>query len=552
MPPRRRRLLVFINPTSGQGKGVESFRGVAAGSAAAPDAPFSCATMLADAGCDVEEVVTTRAAEATDKLAAMPAARLAGYDGVVGVGGDGILNEILHGVMWRPDWATVVDRVTIGLLPAGSGNGLVCSLLAAAGLAYSLHNACLLVAKNVTARLDVASTFLAGATPLTGGAAAAPAVVGAAKDAGGLPFAGASGTGGRVSPSVLLSPASSADGTAAAAAAAGAGAGSAPPAPAASPAAAPHHHHYAPVTMPEGAAPSTTGMAPGVWGSRHYTFLSVGWGIVPDLDIESETCRCLGHARYDVWGLVRAMCLRKYRGRLSYLPATPALRSGRRWSADAATTPLPDMPRAASSGRGGGGGGGGGAAGAAKAAAAAGLVTSVPSSGGDAMHTPAAGAAAAAVVTPPPRIHHLTPFDHPVPLQWRTIEGVFTLVWATNTTHQSIGVAGAPASAHDDGVMTLTVVRDVTPCTMTSILLGMDSTGTFAQQPAVEVFTCNAFRLEPDMSPTRPPYGHISLDGEDNDYGPVQAEVHPGLLRVYGPAVCVVANDVESASPPAS
>ena len=29
--------------------------------------------------------------------------------------------------------------------------------------------------------------------------------------------------------------------------------------------------------------------------------------------------------------------------------------------------------------------------------------------------------------------------------------------------------------------------------------------------------------------------GHISLDGEPVHYGPIQAEIHPRLLRIYGP-----------------
>ena len=56
--------------------------------------------------------------------------------------------------------------------------------------------------------------------------------------------------------------------------------------------------------------------------------------------------------------------------------------------------------------------------------------------------------------------------------------------------------------------------------------------------------TCAAWRLEPevggvvgyDAAALAKPHagpGHVTIDGEDVPYGPAQAEVHPGLLRVY-------------------
>ena len=46
------------------------------------------------------------------------------------------------------------------------------------------------------------------------------------------------------------------------------------------------------------------------------------WAIIADIDIESEKWRCCGAARFTWGGIVRALCLRKYRGELWYLPAT--------------------------------------------------------------------------------------------------------------------------------------------------------------------------------------------------------------------------------------
>lgn len=39
-----------------------------------------------------------------------------------------------------------------------------------------------------------------------------------------------------------------------------------------------------------------------------YSFLSLTYAFVADLDIESEKLRCLGGLRFDVYGVIRALC----------------------------------------------------------------------------------------------------------------------------------------------------------------------------------------------------------------------------------------------------
>lgn len=53
---------------------------------------------------------------------------------------------------------------------------------------------------------------------------------------------------------------------------------------------------------------------------RLFSFLSVAWGFVSDVDIESERYRGFGSARFTLGTLVRLASLRSYKGRLSYLP----------------------------------------------------------------------------------------------------------------------------------------------------------------------------------------------------------------------------------------
>lgn len=51
-----------------------------------------------------------------------------------------------------------------------------------------------------------------------------------------------------------------------------------------------------------------------------FSFLSVGWGLLADIDIESERLRALGGQRFAVWGVARLIGLRTYKGKVSYLP----------------------------------------------------------------------------------------------------------------------------------------------------------------------------------------------------------------------------------------
>jgi diacylglycerol kinase family enzyme len=49
-------------------------------------------------------------------------------DGIVCVGGDGIVNEVLNGLLCRDD-QNVAASVPIGIIPAGSDNSLVWTVL---------------------------------------------------------------------------------------------------------------------------------------------------------------------------------------------------------------------------------------------------------------------------------------------------------------------------------------------------------------------------------------------------------------------------------------
>nr|KAF6277508.1 ceramide kinase [Pipistrellus kuhlii] len=112
---RPKRLLVFINPFGGKGRGLRIYE-------------RKVAPLFALAAIATEVVVTECANHAREALHEMS---LDSYDGVVCVGGDGMFSEVLHGLVGRTQRAAGVDQneplaalvpcpLRIGIIPAGS------------------------------------------------------------------------------------------------------------------------------------------------------------------------------------------------------------------------------------------------------------------------------------------------------------------------------------------------------------------------------------------------------------------------------------------------
>lgn len=55
-----------------------------------------------------------------------------------------------------------------------------------------------------------------------------------------------------------------------------------------------------------------------------WSFLSIGWGVMADIDIESEVLRKFGEIRFTIFGLIKCITGRAYKGKLSYKIATPS------------------------------------------------------------------------------------------------------------------------------------------------------------------------------------------------------------------------------------
>ncbi|XP_051911158.1 ceramide kinase isoform X1 [Hippocampus zosterae] len=113
---RPKSLLVYINPYGGKRDGKHIY-------------DQKVAPLFCRAGIATDVIVTERANHARDHL--KTEANLDRYDGVVSVGGDGMFNEILHGLVARtqrehgidanrPDAHLAPCSLRIGIIPAGS------------------------------------------------------------------------------------------------------------------------------------------------------------------------------------------------------------------------------------------------------------------------------------------------------------------------------------------------------------------------------------------------------------------------------------------------
>lgn len=109
-PPK---MLVILNPRSGRGRSSKVFHGMVE-------------PIFKLAGFKLEVVKTTCAGHAKKLASTVDFSTCP--DGIVCVGGDGIVNEVLNGLLSRNDQKEAIS-VPIGIIPAGSDNSLVWTVL---------------------------------------------------------------------------------------------------------------------------------------------------------------------------------------------------------------------------------------------------------------------------------------------------------------------------------------------------------------------------------------------------------------------------------------
>uniref|UniRef100_A0A665V9C2 sphingosine kinase n=1 Tax=Echeneis naucrates TaxID=173247 RepID=A0A665V9C2_ECHNA len=335
------RVMILVNPHSGRGQALHLFTGHMQG-------------MLTEAAVPYTLVITEHQNHAREVVRK---ADLSQWDALVIMSGDGLLFEVINGLMEREDWREAI-QTPLGILPGGSGNALAASVHHYSQSPPAWNEELLLscgfmLCKGLVGSLDLVSVHLASR-------------------------------------------------------------------------------------------------------QRLFSFLSLAWGFVADVDIESEKYRHVGAIRFLMGTLVRLASLRVYQGKLAYLPVKEVDGKAR----VLVDSLLPDL-------------------------------------------------------------------DQPVPESWTVVrEEDFVLVLAIYQSHLAEDLWTAPGAMADDGLIHLFyVTAGISRPALLRLFLAMEKGAHMACGcPHLVYEKVKALRLEPVS-----PQGMITVDGEMVEYGPVQAQIHPGL-----------------------
>lgn len=251
-------------------------------------------------------------------------------------------------------------------------------------------------------------------------------------------------------------------------------------------------------------------------GPRLFSFLSLAWGFVADVDIESEKFRQVGAMRFLVGTLLRLASLRTYQGRLAFLPAREDSKSAPSSSSPASPSPssvcslvqcLSHMELQSN-----------------KQQECTSENTSHKSNDYDFL-LPNTDSKDDRL---PDNL--LSPIGDPVPTDW-TIEKKqdFVLVLATCHSHLAEELMVSPDTRPDDGYLHLLyVTAGISRPALLRLFLAMEKgTHLTCECPHLMYRRVRALRLEPITKP-----GVITVDGEQVEYGPIQAQVHKGYSRI--------------------
>lgn len=207
-------------------------------------------------------------------------------------------------------------------------------------------------------------------------------------------------------------------------------------------------------------------------GPRVFSVLSLAWGFIADVDIESEKFRRLGEMRFTLGTILRLAALRTYQGRLAYLPVGQ-------------------------------------------------VVSKTPTSG-----------ALDGQALPGPVDTHLVPLEEPVPSHWTVVpEQDFVLVLALLHSHLGSEMFAAPMGHREAGAMHLFYVRaGVSRAMLLRLFLAMEKGRHMeCNCPYLVYVPVVAFRLEP-----RDGKGMFAVDGELMASETVQGQVHPNYFWMVG------------------
>ncbi|CAD6217606.1 unnamed protein product [Miscanthus lutarioriparius] len=309
------------------------------------------------------------------------------YDGIICVSGDGVMVEVVNGLLQREDWETAI-KVPLGIIPAGTGNGMARSLLHASGEPFSISNAVFAIIRGHKRALDVTSVVQGN--------------------------------------------------------------------------------------------------------TRFFSVLMLTWGLVADVDIESEKYRWMGSARLEFYLLLRMLNLRRYNGRILFIPAPGYEDVG---------DPVEQTTN--------------------------GVSTGIQEDGATDSNGETCG--------------YVGPSIKEADRRWRSLNGPFVSVWFGNVPFASEDAMAAPKAEFADGYLDAAIIKDCPRWDVVGLMFQMKD-GTYVNSPCVEYFKVKAIRIEPGLrvgSSTKG--GIIDSDGEviarGDDGSHSRAGDEPGHLMAYGPPI---------------
>lgn len=141
--PPTRSFLVVVNPVGGKGRGRQIWK-------------KHMEPMLKQAGVVVTLLITERADHAKTVLSEMEADPAVAYQAVLCVGGDGIVFEVVNGLIARPGGLDMLRRLPIVHIPGGTANGLSKSVLFACNEACTPLNATFVSLRGHAQPIDLA------------------------------------------------------------------------------------------------------------------------------------------------------------------------------------------------------------------------------------------------------------------------------------------------------------------------------------------------------------------------------------------------------------
>ncbi|CAK9141793.1 unnamed protein product [Ilex paraguariensis] len=362
---RPKRLFIFVNPFGGKKSASKIFLD-------------DVKPLLEDANVEYtlqETKYQLHAKEITQTL------DLTKYDGIVCVSGDGILVEVVNGLLEREDWNDAI-KMPLGVVPAGTGNGMIKSLLDSVGDPCTASNAILSVIRGHKRSLDIA-TILQGET-------------------------------------------------------------------------------------------------------RFFSVLMLAWGLVADIDIESERYRWMGSARIDFYAFQRIFNLRKYNGRIMFVPAPGYESHGEPSSQKGESIRKPNICNSS-------------------------LEMPVKLQQGG----------------------YSGPNVDLENLNWRKIDGPFVSVWLHNVPWGGEDTMAAPNAEFSDGYLDLILIRDCPKFPLLTLMTEL-SNGGHVKSPHVLYLKVKAFILEPGpRADDLTKEGIIDADGEVLARGKGTYECNQKTLMTY-------------------